>query len=163
MNFSSTDVTYSMHLALAPVFLLTAVAALITAINGRLIRAVDRMRFIHKELTSEKIHPTVLREHYLKEFEETRRRGKMCVLAVFFDVLSGVLISVTVLMLFFFDSATVNQKLSLYVFITFVAGIVCFMTALIIVMTEVFFSYSSAIWNLPFDTEEEVPDTSKEN
>jgi len=30
-------------------------------------------------------------------------------------------------------------------------------------MTEVFFSYSSAIWNLPFDTEEEAPDTSKEN
>lgn len=87
----------------------------------------------------------------------------MCVAATFFDVLSGVLISITVLELFFFDAATVNQKLSVYVFITFVAAIVCFMTALIIVLTEVMFSYSSAIWNLPFETGDVIEDTSREN
>jgi hypothetical protein len=163
MNISNSDITSSIHLALAPVFLLTAVAALITAINTRIARAVDRMRYLHNELNNDSKHPIPLRQHYLKEFEETRTRGRMCVAATFFDVLSGVLISITVLELFFFDAATVNQKLSVYVFITFVAAIVCFMTALIIVLTEVMFSYSSAIWNLPFETGDVIEDTSKEH
>ena len=163
MSISHSDITSSIHLALAPVFLLTAVAALITAINTRIARAVDRMRYLHKELNNDSNHPAMLRRHYLKEFEETRTRGKMCVAATFFDVLSGVLISITVLVLFFFDSGTPNQELSLYVFFTFIAGIVCFMTALIIVLIEVTFSYSSAIWNLPFDTGDEVEESSKES
>jgi hypothetical protein len=50
MSIPTNDVTSTIQLALTPVFLLTAVVLLITAISGRLARAIDRMRFIHAEL-----------------------------------------------------------------------------------------------------------------
>ncbi len=40
------DITHVIQLAVAPVFLLTAIAALITTLNARLGRIVDRMRVI---------------------------------------------------------------------------------------------------------------------
>jgi len=152
MTIPSNDITSTIQLALAPVFLLTAVAALVTAISGRLARAIDRMRFIHAELLStEKLTPA-LESHYRIEYEEVRTRGRMCAIAVFFDVLSGVLISLTVLELFFFQSGSCFPILGVHVIWTFVAGLLCFMTALIVVLAEVVYSHGSSGWDLPINS-----------
>jgi hypothetical protein len=52
MDVSIDAITNNIQLALAPVFLLTAVATLINAISGRLARSVDRMRSINKLIHS---------------------------------------------------------------------------------------------------------------
>ena len=73
----------------------------------------------------------------------------MCAIAIFFDVLCGVLISLTVLELFFFE---VGGSLDLkrgYLVATFVAGMVCFVIALVIVLFEVVYSHRSTGWDLP--------------
>jgi len=46
MNFSSNlaAVTHAIHLAVAPVFLLTAVSGIVAAVAGRLGRIIDRAR-----------------------------------------------------------------------------------------------------------------------
>ena len=49
MNLSIDAIQANIQLALAPVFLLTAVATLVAAITARLARNVDRMRFIQNQ------------------------------------------------------------------------------------------------------------------
>jgi len=43
----------SIQLAVAPVFLLTAVAGMIGALTQRLARVIDRARVIHKEMSQD--------------------------------------------------------------------------------------------------------------
>ena len=152
MTLSSNEVTSTIQLALAPVFLLTAVVTLITAISGRLARTVDRMRFIHSELLEPAKLTQSLESHYRVEYREARIRGRLCAIAILFDVLSGVLISLTVLELFFFEAGVKHLQGS-YVVATFVAGLISFMTALVVVLFEVVYAHRSAAWDLPMDPE----------
>ena len=76
-------------------------------------------------------------------------RGRLCALAVMVDVLSGVLISLTVLELF--ELGTTHLLWRGYVVATFVAGLLCFMVALFIMLVEVVYAHRSAVWNLPID------------
>ena len=149
MNPTNSDITSTIQLALAPVFLLTAMVTLITAISGRLARAIDRMRFIHAELLMVERLTDRLRDHYLVEYKEVRVRGRMCAIAIFFDVLCGVFISLTVLELFFFEVGGSLDLRRNYLIATFVAGMVCFVIALVIVLIEVVYSHRSTGWDLP--------------
>ncbi|WP_231970464.1 DUF2721 domain-containing protein [Polynucleobacter necessarius] len=93
MDVSIDAITNNIQLALALVFLLTAVATLINAISGRLARTVDRMRAIQKALHSGDIADQYMIEHMQKEANEAMIRGRLCTAAIFFDVLSVVYLS----------------------------------------------------------------------
>ena len=149
MDVSIDAITNNIQLALAPVFLLTAVATLINAISTRLARSVDRMRSIQKIIHSGEVRDQLILEHLKKEAEESKIRGRLCTLAIFFDVLSGVFISLTVLELFFFQAGAVRSLQTTYVIWTFVLGLLSFMTSLSIVLAEVVYAYRSAGWNTP--------------
>lgn len=150
MDASIDAITNNIQLALAPVFLLTAVATLINAISTRLARSVDRMRAIQQKIQDGNIKDQVILEHMLKEANEAKTRGRLCTAAIFFDVLSGVFISLTVLELFFFQAGAVRALQATYVIWTFVFGLVSFMTSLSIVLAEVVYAYRSAGWNTQF-------------
>lgn len=149
MDVSIDAITNNIQLALAPVFLLTAVATLINAISARLARSVDRMRFIQKLIHQDEIKDAEILKHMHKEAEEAKVRGRLCTAAIFFDVLSGVFISLTVLELFFFQAGAVRSLQATYVIWTFVLGLVSFMTSLSIVLAEVVYAYRSAGWESP--------------
>ena len=149
MDASIDAITNNIQLALAPVFLLTAVATLINAISGRLARSVDRMRSIRHMIDQGTVKDLLVLEHMHKEAEEAKVRGRLCTAAIFFDVLSGVFISLTVLELFFFQAGAVRSLQTMYVIWTFVLGLVFFMTSLSIVLAEVVYAYRSAGWNMP--------------
>lgn len=149
MDVSIDAITNNIQLALAPVFLLTAVATLINAISGRLARSVDRMRSIQRAIQSGEIKDSTVLEHMRKEANEAKVRGRLCTAAIFFDVLSGVFISLTVLELFFFQAGAVRSLQTTYVIWTFVLGLISFMTSLSIVLAEVVYAYRSAGWNSP--------------
>jgi hypothetical protein len=150
MDVSIDAITNNIQLALAPVFLLTAVATLINAISTRLARSVDRMRAIQQKIQDGNIKDQAILEHMLKEANEAKTRGRLCTAAIFFDVLSGVFISLTVLELFFFQAGAVRALQATYVIWTFVFGLVSFMTSLSIVLAEVVYAYRSAGWNTQF-------------
>ena len=152
MDVSIDAITNNIQLALAPVFLLTAVATLINAISGRLARSVDRMRSIQNQLyTGAQVISPLVRDHMLIELKEAKIRGRLCTSAIFFNVLSGVFISLTVLELFFFQTGAAHYAKTSYVIWTFVLGLVSFMTSLSIVLAEVIYAYRSAGWNTPQD------------
>jgi hypothetical protein len=90
-----------------------------------------------------------LRMHYEVELREFKMRGRLCTVAIFFNVLSGVLISLTVLELFFFQTGSVALLQTGYVVATFVLGLISFMTSLLIVLAEVVHAYRSASWDMP--------------
>jgi hypothetical protein len=150
MDVSIDAITNNIQLALAPVFLLTAVATLINAISARLARSVDRMRAIQHRIQEGGIQDQVMLVHMMKEANEAKVRGRLCTAAIFFDVLSGVFISLTVLELFFFQAGAVRSLQATYVIWTFVLGLISFMTSLSIVLSEVVYAYRSAGWNTPF-------------
>jgi Protein of unknown function (DUF2721) len=150
MDVSIDAITNNIQLALAPVFLLTAVATLINAISARLARSVDRMRAIQHRIQEGSIQEPEMLTHMMKEANEAKVRGRLCTAAIFFDVLSGVFISLTVLELFFFQAGAVRSLQATYVIWTFVLGLVSFMTSLSIVLAEVVYAYRSAGWNTPF-------------
>jgi len=150
MDASIDAITNNIQLALAPVFLLTAVATLINAISARLARSVDRMRAIQHRIQEGGIQDQVMLAHMMKEANEAKVRGRLCTAAIFFDVLSGVFISLTVLELFFFQAGAVRSLQATYVIWTFVLGLISFMTSLSIVLSEVVYAYRSAGWNTPF-------------
>ena len=150
MDVSIDAITNNIQLALAPVFLLTAVATLINAISARLARSVDRMRAIQHRIQEGGIQDQAMLAHMMKEANEAKVRGRLCTAAIFFDVLSGVFISLTVLELFFFQAGAVRSLQATYVIWTFVLGLISFMTSLSIVLAEVVYAYRSAGWNTPF-------------
>ena len=147
MDVSIDAITNNIQLALAPVFLLTAVATLLNAISVRLARNVDRMRAIQNALFSGEPKDDQSVRHMQKEADESKKRGRLCTLAIFFDVLSGIFISLTVLELFFFQAGAVRSLQTTYVIWTFVLGLISFMTSLSIVLAEVVYAYRSAGWN----------------
>jgi len=148
MDPSIDTITNNIQLALAPVFLLTAVATLINAISARLARTVDRMRAIQEKIQDGLITDERALSHMRIEANEAKIRGRLCTLAIFFVVLSGVFISVTVLELFFFQAGAVRSLKTDYVVWTFVLGLTSFMTSLSIVLGEVVYAYWSAGWHL---------------
>ena len=148
MDPSIDTITNNIQLALAPVFLLTAVATLINAISARLARTVDRMRAIQEKIQDGLITDERTLSHMRIEANEAKIRGRLCTLAIFFVVLSGVFISVTVLELVFFQAGAVRSLKTDYVVWTFVLGLTSFMTSLSIVLGEVVYAYWSAGWHL---------------
>jgi hypothetical protein len=149
MDVSIDAITNNIQLALAPVFLLTAVATLINAISARLARSVDRMRVIQKLLHGDHNLSDAARQQMQLEANEAKMRGRLCTAAIFFDVLSGLFISLTVLELFFFQAGAVRSLQTTYVIWTFVLGLVAFMTSLSCVLAEIVYAYRSAGWNSP--------------
>jgi hypothetical protein len=149
MDVSIDAITNNIQLALAPVFLLTAVATLINAISARLARSVDRMRAIQQAILRGDVQDEETIQYMRKEANEAKTRGRLCTAAIFFDVLSGVFISLTVLELFFFQAGAVRSLQATYVVWTFVLGLLSFMTSLSIVLAEVVYAYRSAGWNSP--------------
>jgi len=147
MDNSIDVITNNIQLALAPVFLLTAVATLFNAISTRLGRTVDRMRAIHKELQDGRITDHEIHRMMQKEADESKFRGRLCTMAIFFDVLSGVLISLTVLELFLFQAGALNTPKTGYVMWSFVLGMVSFMISMVIMLGEVVYGYLSAGWD----------------
>jgi cellulose synthase/poly-beta-1,6-N-acetylglucosamine synthase-like glycosyltransferase len=150
MDSSIDAITNNIQLALAPVFLLTAVATLLNAISARLARSVDRMRAIQYRIEEGTIQDKTILNHMQKEANESKIRGRLCTVAIFFNVLSGIFISFTVLELFFFQAGVVRSVQATYVIWTFVLGIISFMTSLSIVLAEVVYAYRSAGWNTLF-------------
>jgi Protein of unknown function (DUF2721) len=149
MDVSIDAITNNIQLALAPVFLLTAVATLLNAISTRLARSVDRMRTIQKMIVSGVNISEPALKHLMIEASEAKSRGRLCTAAIFFNVLSGIFISLTVLELFFFQAGAVRSLQTSYVIWTFVLGLVSFMSSLCIILAEVVYAYRSAGWESP--------------
>lgn len=135
----------SIQLAVAPVFLLTAVAGMIGALTQRLARVIDRARVIHKEMEDTSLSVSA-RSAYQDELMSIAKRGRFINVAMIFLVLCALMIGLTVLELFFAETTGGKLILSSFVLYTFVAGIGSFILALVSLLIEVLIASYSIRW-----------------
>jgi hypothetical protein len=135
----------SIQLAVAPVFLLTAVAGMIGALTQRLARVIDRARVIHKEMGDASLSISA-RGAYEDELMSIAKRGRFINVAMIFLVLCALMIGLTVLELFFAETTGGKLILSSFVLYTFVAGIGSFILALVSLLIEVLIASYSIRW-----------------
>lgn len=137
----------SIQLAVAPVFLLTAVAGMIGALTHRLARVIDRSRVLQAEFTK---NGPPLAEHVEKIYEEElvnlARRGRCINLSMILLVVCAIFIGFTVLELFIADTTSGKLQISNMVLYSFIGGIGSFILALIALLTEVLIASYSIRW-----------------
>ncbi len=145
------SITQAIQLAIAPVFLLTAVGTIINALMGRLARAVDRRRAIEEILEGAEGER---RQNLLRELELIARRTVLVLWSIGLAVFSALL--VCLLIGTAFVGAILLLDLSRTVAILFIAAVVALTLCLLLFMREVFLAALSvhhSVWPQPLPFE----------
>jgi hypothetical protein len=135
-NVNADLISDGIKLALAPVFLLTAVANLVSALTQRLSRVVDRARVLHHILLSPSPEDLPLLREHQDELKALTHRGWLINLSIALVVFCGMMIGMTVLALFFGEAGE-HHQVSVVGMLTFVIGIGSFVASLILLLVEV--------------------------
>ena len=134
-----TDVARLIQLAVAPVFLLTAVGTIIGVLSTRLGRAVDRSRSLEDRLRQ--LQPEA-RKAVRDELNVLSRRTRLVygamVLAVICALFVGLLIAVA------FVDAFINIDLSKFIGLLFIGAMLAFILSLLVFLREIFLAVTSA-------------------
>jgi len=126
-------ITHAIQLAVAPVFLLTAIGTLITALNNRLGRAVDRRRVIHDRV----LHAgQQIAADAGAELATLDRRSQVIYFAILAAVASGLLVCLCVAGAFL--GALLAVDLSKPVAVLFILAMLALVASLGLFMREIF-------------------------
>ena len=128
------DITRVIQLAVAPVFLLTAIGTIINALANRLGRAVDRRRVLEQELVSSQEGET--RDGMVRELHILAKRIKLVLWSMALSVLSALL--VCLLIGTAFAGAFISLDLSRPVAMLFFVAVLALSIGLVFFMREVF-------------------------
>lgn len=129
------DITRAIQLAVAPVFLLTAIGTLINALMGRLGRAIDRRRKLEELLSA---FEGETRASMVAELAVLAKRIKLVLWAMAFAVLSALVVCLLIGTAFL--GAFVALDLARPVAVMFVVAIVALTACLLAFLREVFLS-----------------------
>ena len=133
MESHLTDVSRVIQLAVAPVFLLTAIATLINAMNTRLSRIVDRRRVIQDRID---LANTAQTEETTRELDQLRRRTRLVYLAMLCAVSAALLVCMVVGGAFL--GALLGADSSRVVAALFIAAMLAMISALSLFLREVY-------------------------
>lgn len=126
------------QLAIAPVFMLTAIGTVIGALNIRLGRAVDRRRELEERLS------TMLQAELPAAEEELAtiaRRIRFVYLSIVFAVISGLFISLLIAGAFL--GAFVRTDLSFMIAALFICAMLALIVCLLLFLREIFLAVST--------------------
>ncbi len=137
MQGDLSDITHVIQLAVAPVFLLTAIATLINAMNARLGRIVDRRRVVVEQLR----HQEDDRTEAEREMATLGRRSRLVYLSILFAVLSALLVCLVVAGAFV--GAMVAVKLAQAVAGLFVAAMLAMIVSLSVFLREIYLAVTT--------------------
>jgi hypothetical protein len=138
-------VTHGIQLAVAPVFLLTAVSGMIGAIAGRLARIIDRARLVEDRARAS-TDPEFLQQAH-QELSELRQRGRLANGGIALLTLCSFLIGLTIIVLFVGE--TTGFQISRWAVGGFMGGVVCFLLALLCFLVETFIATRLLNFRLP--------------
>ena len=133
------DVARLIQLAVAPVFMLTAVGTIIGVLSTRLGRAVDRSRALEDKLRQ--LPPegqNLVREELLLLGRRVRLVYGSIVLAVLCALFVGFLIAVA------FVDAFIDIDMSKFIGLLFIAAMLAFILSLLVFLREIFLAVTSA-------------------
>jgi hypothetical protein len=129
-------VAQGIQLAIAPVFLLNAVAAMIGAVAGRLARIIDRARQVEAWMDDSPTAPKMQR--WKDELRLLRQRSTLVNWCIALLILCAILIGSTIIFLFFGETLEVNFARTATV--SFMLGVLSFLLALLCFFAETLLS-----------------------
>lgn len=134
MFFASdlSTVTHGIQLAVAPVFLLTAVAGVIGTVAGRLARIIDRARLLEDRI--EAAPPDNPMTAAYAELGRLRQRGKLVNVSIALLTFCSILIGLTIVALFIGE--TTEIQIFRLATVSFLSGVTCFLLALLCFLAE---------------------------
>lgn len=127
-------ITHGIQLAVAPVFLLTAVTGMIGAVAGRLGRIIDRARLV-EDRALVATDPEWLARAGL-ELQQLRRRGRLANGCIALLTTCAFLIGLTIILLFLGEAGGI--AVSGWAVTGFLASVVCFLAALLCFLGETY-------------------------
>jgi hypothetical protein len=133
--FFATDlstVTHGIQLAVAPVFLLTAVAGMIGTVAGRLARIIDRARLLEDRIDAAPAGNPMT--HAFAELGQLRLRGVLVNACIALLTFCAIFIGMTIMALFLGE--TTEMQIFRVATILFLSGVVCFVLALVGFLAE---------------------------
>jgi hypothetical protein len=132
------EISGVIQLAVAPVFLLTAIGTVIAALNIRLGRAVDRRRDLEGKVPS---LPTGEVQGARKELEIIARRIHFVYLAIVAAVISGLFVCLLIAGAFL--GAFVRADLSYTIGAMFIFAMLALIACLLLFLREIFLAVST--------------------
>jgi Protein of unknown function (DUF2721) len=127
-----TTIAHAIQLAVAPVFLLTGVASILSVLTNRLGRIIDRSRFLHsKSMLSVEIDQTIS-----FELLSLKKRARLIHLAIGLCTTCLLLICSVVAVLFLGSFITLNM--ALVIASLFVTAMLCLIAALLNFIGEIY-------------------------
>src|SRR5579872_1620055 len=127
------DVAHIIQLAVAPVFLLSGVGVTLGVFTNRLSRIVDRARTLEQQLTRDEHDPELLRG-----LAVLARRARYINLSITLGTLSGLMVALTVVLLF--TATLMHVRLATAIAVTFIASMLALTAALLVFLIEVRFA-----------------------
>jgi hypothetical protein len=125
------DIAHLIQSSVAPVFLLSGVAATLSVLTNRLSRIVDRARRLEEQLRS---HPGKGRELH-DELQVLARRANYINVAISLCAIAALLVALVVVTLF--ANAFLGGELGIVIALLFVGAMVCLSAAFIAFFVEV--------------------------
>ena len=133
-----TDISHVIQLAIAPVFLLTAIATILNVLAGRLGRAVDRRRVLAAALPNLDGDISTLAKQEL--FYEMRRI-KLIYVAISMAVFSALLVAALISLAFI--DPFVQLDFTKLIAVLFILAMVALVASLAILLREIFYAVNS--------------------
>ncbi len=133
------DIARVIQLAVAPVFLLTAIGTIINVLVSRLARAVDRRRVLEEHLPE---YVGDQQEQALRELDRLTRRITLVIWATALAVLSALLVCLLVGTAF--AGAFIATDLSRPVAALFIAAVLALTACLLVFLREITIAAASA-------------------
>jgi hypothetical protein len=128
----TNTVTHGIQLAVAPVFLLTAVSGMIGAVAGRLARIIDRARTVEDRARASTDDQFLKRAY--AELAELRQRGRLANGCIALLTSCAFLIGLTIIVLFLGE--TTSFQVNRIAVGSFLLGVLCFLLALLCFLAE---------------------------
>ncbi|WP_246167824.1 DUF2721 domain-containing protein [Propionivibrio limicola] len=128
------------RLAVAPVFLLTAIATMINSMNTRLGRIIDRRRVMQERIKNSSA-PQM--DELKDEMKTLIHRSRLIYMAILFAVLAALLVCVVVAGAFV--GALISVDLAKYVAVSFVLAMSSMIVSLSMFLREVYLGVSSGV------------------
>ena len=132
LPLDSDTITHGIQLAVAPVFLMTAVSGMIGAVARRLARIIDRARTVEDRARASDDDEFLARAY--TELGELRLRGRLANACIALLTCCAFLIGLTIILLFLGE--TTNFQSSRWAVGGFLSGVVCFLMALLCFLAE---------------------------
>jgi hypothetical protein len=147
------DITHTIQLAIAPVFLLTAVGTTLSVFSQRLSRIVDRARRVEAMLAA--ATPGRLAATRL-ELKTLSTRASLIHLALTFGISCAILVCMVIAVAFV--GYLVNAHVGVGLAVLFILALAAYVVALLCYLREVFMAIQNLRFGLPHETHGGPPD-----